>query len=97
VPGVIVQGSRDLVTPPATAQALHRAWPRAQWHGVPAAGHASSHPAVARALIAATDQFAHATVPAVPAMPVLPDAPAFPDPNNKTTGDRHEREGRFLA
>lgn len=85
VPGVIVQGSRDLVTPAGTAQALHRAWPCAQWRGVAAAGHASSHPAIARELIAATDQYAHAA------------APAFPAPNNKITGDRHEREGRFPA
>ncbi len=58
VPGIIVQGSRDSVTPAATAQSLHRAWPRAQWRGVAAAGHASSHPAIARELIAATDHFA---------------------------------------
>jgi proline iminopeptidase len=91
VPGFIVQGSRDLVTPPATAQALHRAWPRAQWHGVAAAGHASSDPAIARALIAATDQYAQAAVNGVPA--VVPVSVL----DNKTTGDRHGREGRFLA
>jgi proline iminopeptidase len=85
LPGDIVQGSRDLVTPSATAQALHRAWPRAQWRGVTAAGHASSHPAIARELIAATDQHARAARPSVPFA------------NNKTPGDRHDREGRFLA
>ena len=58
LPGVIIQGTRDRVTPQATAQALHRAWPRAQWRSVAAAGHASSHPAIARELIAATDRFA---------------------------------------
>ena len=58
VPGVIVQGQRDLVTPPATAQALHRAWPRAQLHLVPAAGHASSHPGTTRELLAAVDLLA---------------------------------------
>ncbi len=84
LPGAIVQGSRDLVTPPATAQALHRAWPRAQWHGVAAAGHASSHPAIARALIAATDHFAQADS----AAPNTPRSPA---------GERHERARPFLA
>lgn len=68
VPGVIVQGSRDLVTPPATAQALHRAWPRAKWCGVAAAGHASSHPAIARALVAATDQMAQTHAPDPPGL-----------------------------
>jgi proline iminopeptidase len=58
VPGVIVQGDDDLVTPPAAARALHRAWPGSHCHGVRGAGHASSHPEVARRLIAATDAFA---------------------------------------
>jgi proline iminopeptidase len=91
VPGCIVQGSRDLVTPPATAQALHRAWPRAQWCGVAAAGHASSHPSIARELIAATDRCAQVAAHPAPAVPALLAA------HNKTPGDRHDREGRFLA
>ena len=53
--GVIVQGQRDLVTPPISAQALHRAWPGSRLCRVAAAGHASSHPAMARQLVAATD------------------------------------------
>jgi len=57
VPGVIVQGQQDRVTPPAAAQELHRAWPRSRLVEVPAAGHASSHPAMARQLIEATDEF----------------------------------------
>lgn len=58
LPGVIVQGTRDLVTPLATAQALHGAWRGASWHAVAAAGHASSHPGVARLLVNAIDTFA---------------------------------------
>lgn len=58
IPGAIVQGTRDLVTPPAAARALHAVWPQALYHEVPAAGHASSHPAVARQLIASTEAFA---------------------------------------
>lgn len=57
LPGVIVQGERDLVTPPASAQALHRAWPGSLLRLVTGAGHASSHPAIAQALVAATDFF----------------------------------------
>ena len=54
VPGFIVQGLRDLVTPPDAAQTLHRAWPLARWRAV-AAGHASTDPATALELITATD------------------------------------------
>jgi proline iminopeptidase len=61
IPGVIVQGGRDLVTPPAAAQALHRAWPGSTLHLVDGAGHASSHPAMARQLVAATDSFRETT------------------------------------
>ena len=55
VPGFIVQGLRDRVTPPDAAQTLHRSWPSAQWRGVPTAGHSSSDPAIAFELITATD------------------------------------------
>ncbi len=57
IPGVIVQGRHDRVTPPAAARALHAVWPRAQFHDM-VAGHASSHPDMARALITATQAFA---------------------------------------
>ena len=58
IPGVIVQGAHDRVTPPAAGLALHRAWPGSQWRQVDGAGHSSRHPEVARELIAATDAFA---------------------------------------
>ncbi len=57
IPGVIVQGSDDRVTPPAAAIALHHAWPGSLLRLVDDAGHASSHPALAKQLIAATDFF----------------------------------------
>ena len=60
VPGFIVQGARDLVTPPATARALHRAWPGAHLVCVPAAGHASTQATMARALVNATESLATA-------------------------------------
>ena len=58
IPGVIVQGAHDRVTPPAAGLALHRAWPASRWRPVDGAGHSSRHPEVARELIAATDTFA---------------------------------------
>lgn len=54
-PGYIVQGRLDVVTPPATAWELHRAWPGSAWHIVPGAGHASTDPALMRALIDVCD------------------------------------------
>ena len=58
VPGIIVQGRYDVVTPAATAWALHKAWPGSKLEIVPAAGHATGEPGIASALVAATDHFA---------------------------------------
>jgi proline iminopeptidase len=58
IPGVIVQGRYDAVTPAVTAWDLHRAWPQAALQIVPDAGHASSEPGSLRRLIMATDAFA---------------------------------------
>ena len=54
-PGVIVQGDADLVTPPAAAESLQRAWSGSQLQLLRCAGHATSHPVLAKQLIAATD------------------------------------------
>jgi proline iminopeptidase len=59
VPGVIVQGRYDVVTPPRTAFDLHRAWPEAAFIMVPDAGHAAIEPGIADALVQATDRFRH--------------------------------------
>ncbi len=58
VPGVIVQGRYDVCTPARTAWDLHRAWPEAEFHMVPDAGHAWSEPGIREALLAALDRFA---------------------------------------
>ncbi len=58
LPGVIVQGRYDVVTPPTTAYALHRAWRRSQLEIVDDAGHATMEPGTLRKLIEATDRFA---------------------------------------
>jgi proline iminopeptidase len=57
IPGVIVQGRYDIATPARTAWELHRAWPQAQFHLVPDAGHAFSEPGILDRLIRATDGF----------------------------------------
>ena len=66
IPGVILQGLADRVTPPAAARALHAVWPAAQLVQVAGAGHAAQHPALAAALvdhIQALAQTAHPSHP----------------------------------
>jgi proline iminopeptidase len=58
IPGVIVQGRYDACTPPMTAWDLHKAWPEAEFHMIPDAGHAFEEPGILSALIDATDRFA---------------------------------------
>ena len=60
IPGVIVQGRYDVVTPPVTAWDLHKAWPEAEFIMVPDAGHTATEPGIADALVRATDRFSHA-------------------------------------
>ncbi len=55
IPGIIVQGRYDMVTPPTTAYDLHRSWPGSELRIVPDAGHASSEPGITHELIVATD------------------------------------------
>ncbi len=57
LPAIIIQGRYDVVCPPVSAFRLHRAWPQAQWQMIGAAGHAGFEPDIARALVAATEQF----------------------------------------
>ena len=58
VPGVIVHGRYDVVTPLSTAWALSKAWSKAELHIVPDAGHSSMEPGIVDKLIQATDYFA---------------------------------------
>jgi len=57
LPAVIVQGRYDVVCPPASAYRLHQAWPEAKLHMIPDAGHAATEPGIAKALVAATEQW----------------------------------------
>ncbi len=58
LPGVIVQGRYDVITPPQTAWSLAREWPRARLQMVSDAGHAAGEPGIVDALVRATDAFA---------------------------------------
>lgn len=58
IPGAIVQGRYDACTPAKTAWELHRAWPQAEFHLIPDAGHAYKEPGILDRLIRATDAFA---------------------------------------
>jgi proline iminopeptidase len=53
LPAVIVQGRYDAVCPPVTADDLHRAWPEAEYHVVPDAGHSAFEPGIRSQLVAA--------------------------------------------
>jgi proline iminopeptidase len=55
IPGWIVQGRFDVVTPLETAYALHQAWPEARFDIVWDAGHASTEPGIIDGLVRATD------------------------------------------
>ena len=56
IPGVIVQGRYDAVTPMKTAWDLHRNWPEARLEIAPGAGHAADEPEIAAALRRALDE-----------------------------------------
>ena len=58
IPGVIVHGRYDVVTPVRSAWDLKQAWPEAELRIVPDAGHAMTEPGIAREIIEAADRFA---------------------------------------
>lgn len=58
IPGVIVQGRYDVVCPMRSAWDLHRAWPEADLHIVPDAGHSAFEEGITARLVAATDDLA---------------------------------------
>jgi proline iminopeptidase len=58
IPGMIVHGRYDVVTPVKIAFDLARNWPRAKLRVVPDAGHAMTEPGIVHELVAATKAFA---------------------------------------
>jgi proline iminopeptidase len=57
IPGAIIQGRYDVVTPARSAVELHKAWPGSTLHIVPDAGHAMTEPGIVHELVAATRTF----------------------------------------
>ncbi|MDM5148171.1 prolyl aminopeptidase [Candidatus Persebacteraceae bacterium Df01] len=57
IPGVIVQGRYDVITPAKTAWELSRRWSQAKLILVNDAGHAANEPGIATAITEATDNF----------------------------------------
>lgn len=60
IPGTIVHGRYDVVTPVRNAWDLHKAWPAADLRIVSDAGHAMTEPGIVHELVAATRHFARA-------------------------------------
>ncbi|MDZ4762138.1 MAG: prolyl aminopeptidase [Alphaproteobacteria bacterium] len=58
LPGVIVHGRFDVVTPLSSAWELHKAWPRAVLKIVPDAGHSSLEPGIVSELVKSSDMLA---------------------------------------
>jgi len=56
IPGWIIQGRYDVVTPMTTAWDLKKAWPEARFNLVKKAGHSSSDPGILEGLVAAADE-----------------------------------------
>lgn len=55
IPGWIVQGRYDMICPPRTAYAIHRAWPASRLRMVTQAGHALSEPGITAELVGIMD------------------------------------------
>jgi len=55
IPCAIVQGKYDLLCPPITAAALHKAWPESTLHIIEEAGHSAFEPGIRAALVSIMD------------------------------------------
>lgn len=58
IPGTIVHGRYDVVTPLKSAWELSKAWPEAELRIVPDSGHAMTEPGIIHELVAATRRYA---------------------------------------
>ena len=58
IPGTIIHGRYDMVTPLKNAWDLAKAWPKADLQIVPDAGHAMTEPGIAHEIVMATDKYA---------------------------------------
>lgn len=55
IPGVIIHGRYDMITPLESAYKLHKSWPEADYIIVPDGGHSALDPAIRDRLLMATD------------------------------------------
>lgn len=60
IPGEIIQGRYDVVTPMRTAWDLHKAWPEARFTIVEDAGHTATEPGITDAVVRASNLFCNA-------------------------------------
>jgi len=60
IPGVIVHGRYDVVTPVQSAMRLHSVWPASELHVVVDAGHAMTEPGIVHELVRSTRRFSSA-------------------------------------
>jgi proline iminopeptidase len=56
LPAIIVQGRRDLPCPPLAAYRVHVGWPGSELRMIEEGGHSAMHPAMAAALVRATEE-----------------------------------------
>ena len=56
IPAHIVQGRYDIICPMESAWELHQAWPEANFHIIPDAGHAASEEGITNALVKIMDE-----------------------------------------
>ncbi|MDF0595904.1 prolyl aminopeptidase [Psychromarinibacter halotolerans] len=56
IPGFIVQGRYDMICPPYSAYALHKAWPGSEIRMIGHAGHALSEPGISAELVSIMDR-----------------------------------------
>ena len=56
LPAIAVQGAADTICPPATAYALHEAWPELELRLVKGAGHSQYDPDIQSELLDAIDR-----------------------------------------
>jgi proline iminopeptidase len=59
IPGTIIHGRYDVVTPIDTAFLLAKAWPEADLRVIPDAGHTGVEPGISDAMVRATDHYAN--------------------------------------
>ena len=58
IPGYIVHGRYDVVCPMNQAEALHDAWPQANYYIAPTSGHSATEAEIVSALVKATNELA---------------------------------------